>query len=103
MKFPATLLGLAIAAVSVSACSDNAQQESSEAANAIGSDVERTGEEAAAATERTAEEAGAAADRAAERAGAAADRVGRDISEGADAAADATGRALENTGQAIRD
>lgn len=103
MKFPATILGLAIAAVSVSACSDNAKQESSDAANAIGSDIERAGDHAAAATNRTLNAAGAAADHATERAGAAADRVGQDISEGADAAADATGRTLENTGRAIRD
>ncbi len=110
MKLPATLASLALISVPIAACSEKAQQETSEAADAVGNDVEHAGDHAAQESREASREAGAAADRigddiqqGAREAGAAADRVGDDISRGADAAADRTGAALENTGRAIRD
>ena len=110
MKLPVTLAGLALIALPLAACSDNAQQESSEAADAIGDDMERTGDEAWQATQEATQDARSAADRlgddieqGARETGAAADRLGDDISRGADAAADRTGAALQNAGSELRD
>ena len=110
MKLSATIASLALITLPIAACSDNAQQETGEAADAIGDDFERAGDEAAQETREATQEAGAAADRlgddieqGAREAGAAADRVGDDIEEGADAAADRTGAAMEEAGRDLQD
>jgi len=91
-----TLLPLAaIAALGLAACSQNTQNETAQAADAIAADANATMSEAAgdveAATdgalssaENAADRAGAAIDRAGERADAAANRAGDRIEEGAD-------------------
>lgn len=92
MKIQSVIAPLALIALPLAACSEQAQQETSEAADAVGDDVARTGDEA---WEATQEAAGAARETARD--------VGQDISEGADAAADETGAALENAGERLRD
>jgi hypothetical protein len=82
MKFSTTFASLALITMPIVACSDQAQQESSEAADAVGQDIERAGQDAADATERAADDVGTAAS-----------RVGHDE----------TGAALENAGQRMQD
>ena len=81
----------AVATLGLAACSDNAQNETAEAAEAVGADVNATMGEAAADVEAATEGAIDSAENAADRAGAAiesgADRAGN--------AADAAGDELE--------
>ncbi|WP_375273192.1 entericidin EcnAB, partial [Sphingomonas sp.] len=59
-------LAFAIAAMPLAACSERAQEQTSQAADAIGDDVASAGARAANATERAADDVSAAADRAGE-------------------------------------
>ncbi|MBN3537373.1 hypothetical protein JYA61_11450 [Sphingomonas pseudosanguinis] len=112
------------AALSLTACSENAQQQTEQAADAIGSDVKATTQNAAddvqAATaralnsaENTMDRAGDKLDRAGDRAAAQADRAGDNldrnlnragdkIEQGADNARQATGNALVRAGEDVR-
>lgn len=92
MRISATFLSVLLLAGGVSACSDQAQQETEEAGEAVGSDIERGLNDAA--TE---------ADQAGDKAEAEANRLGDKIENAADDAADATGKALENAGRELRD
>jgi len=86
MKKAFILATTAAAALGLAACSDNAQQESAEAANAIAADTEATMGEAA-------DDLEAATDSALGSAEAGIDQAGQSIENGADA----TGRAIGNT------
>jgi hypothetical protein len=98
---------LAAAALGIAGCSQNAQNETAEAGNAIAADTAATTDNAVgdvdAATDRSLDRAGAAMDNAGADAEAGADRAGQSIANGADRAADATGEALQSAGNAIRD
>ncbi|GAA0667742.1 hypothetical protein GCM10009102_17280 [Sphingomonas insulae] len=105
-------------ALGAAACSQNAQNETAEAGNAIAADTEATTrnavsdvdaatDQAFGSAERSLDNAGeridAAADRTGDRLDAGADRAGAAISNGADRAADATGNALERAGRSLKD
>jgi hypothetical protein len=109
----------------LAACSNNAQDQTAQAANAIAADASATTENAVddvsaasdralGSAERSLDNAGAKldnatdnldvkADRAGDRIEAGADRAGASIANGADRAADATGNALTRAGNAIKD
>ncbi|MCC2979899.1 MULTISPECIES: hypothetical protein [unclassified Sphingomonas] len=106
MKFFAIAAGLATAAA-LGACSPKAQNETAEAANAVGSDVSATTENAVddvdAATDEALGSAEATLDNAGAKAERGADRAGNAISNSADRAADATGEALTDAGNSLKD
>lgn len=77
------------------ACSDNAQNESAEAANAVSTDVETTTDEAIGSID-------AATDNALADVEAAAENAGATLENGAEAAADATGNALIEAGEEVK-
>lgn len=105
MKFLATAATFATA-VALSACSPNAQKETSEAADAVGADISATTENAVNDVDRATDEALGSAeatlDNAGDRAEAGADRAGAAMERGADRAADATGNAMIDAGREIR-
>ena len=107
MKFFVTAGMALVAAAGLSACSQKAQNESAEAANAIGADASATTENAVGdvdtATDQALGSAAATMDNAGDSIAAGADRTGNAISNGADRAADATGAALKDAGNAIQD
>jgi ElaB/YqjD/DUF883 family membrane-anchored ribosome-binding protein len=99
------------AALSLAACSENAQQQTEQAADAIGSDVKATTQNASddveAATakalnsaENAMDKAGDKLDRAGDRAAAHADRAGENIDRGLDHAGDKIERGADNARQA---
>ena len=106
MKFFAIAAGLA-AAAALGACSPQAQNETSEAADAIGADISATTENAVndvdAATDQALGSAEASLDNAGARAERGAERTGAAISNSADRAADATGNAMVDAGNELRD
>lgn len=91
-------LGIAVSAASLSACSDKARNETQEAGNAIASDVRNAGNDAARAAEHVTDSANAAITHAGDRIDAAADKAEEKGKE----AKRATGRALENAGEALQ-
>ena len=91
------MAGLAVvAATGIAACSQNAQNESAEAGNAMAADTEAT-------TDNAVNDVDAATDQALGSAEAGLDNAGDAIARGADDAADATGNALVDAGNAVRD
>jgi len=94
MKFLAIATGLT-AAVALAACSPNAQDQSAEAANAIGADVSAT-------TGNAVDDVDAATDEALGSAEATIDNAGADLERGADDAAAATGEALTDAGNSLK-
>ncbi|WP_137899119.1 hypothetical protein [Sphingomonas sp. 2SG] len=100
-------------AVGLAACSQNAQNETADAANAIAADTEATTRNAVSdvdvatdrafgSAERHIDNAGDHLDNAAAHADDRLDRAGDAISNGADRAADATGNALERAGRSLK-
>jgi ABC-type glycerol-3-phosphate transport system substrate-binding protein len=83
------------ASLGVAACSETAQDESAEAANAVATDVETTTEEAVDSID-------AATDNALDATAAAADNAGDAVANGAAAAANATGDALIEAGEEVK-
>ncbi len=107
------LLPLAVAAFSVGACSQKAQNETGEAADAVAADVNSTvgeavddvqtaGERAFGAAENAADRAGDKIENATDRAGAAADRAGDRIDNATDRAQREAGQELEQTGREMQ-
>lgn len=92
MKKIAALSMISAAALGLAACSNNAQNEASEAANAVGSDIENT--------------AGAAVDtvdNALDGAGNAMDNAGEATENAAADATNATGNALTEAGNEVKE
>lgn len=101
------ITAVALAAiVSLGACSKNAQDQSMEAANAVGADVSATTSNAVsdvqAATDQALNGAGAAMDNAGDAVKNKADKAGDTLKQGADKARDAAGGALKDAGNAIQ-
>ncbi len=107
------LLPLAAAAFSVGACSQKAQNETGEAADAVAADVNATmgeavsdvktaGDRAFGAAENAADRAGDKIENATDRAGAAIDRGAAKIDAATDNAQRETGEALENAGRDLK-
>ena len=94
------------AAASLGACSKNAQDQSLEAANAVGADVSATASNAVgdvqAATDQALNGASAAMDNAGDAVKNKADKAGDTIKHGAEKARDAAGGALKDAGNAIQ-
>ncbi|MBR0553385.1 hypothetical protein [Stakelama marina] len=82
----------AAAALGLAACSDHAQNESAEAANAMAADTSATMSNAVGDLDAASDQAFGAAENAADQAGDA-------IENGADTAKTQTGQALENAGE----
>lgn len=103
---PAPLLALG-AALALAACSQNAQNESAEAGNALAADTEATTANAVTDVDAATDNALGSAEREADQAGAsienATDDAGAAIANGADAVADATGNTLSRAGAALKD
>lgn len=87
MRLSPVFVGVVLAAGALSACSENAQQQTQNAGNAIVADLTNA-----------ADDAEAAANRIGERTEHALNSAGRDV----DNATDATGRVLENAGRDLR-
>jgi hypothetical protein len=98
MRRSIIVLGIALGAASLSACSDKTRNETEEAGNAIASDIDNAGDNAANAAERATDSANAAIDRASNRIDAAANKAEQKAQD----AKRATGRALENAGEALQ-
>lgn len=94
MKRIATTFVLATAAA-LAACSPSAQNETAEAGNAIGADVSAT-------TENAINDVDAATDDALGSAEATMDNAGESIENGTDRAAEATGEALTDAGNSLK-
>ena len=87
-SFSPALAGFALlAAAGLSACSENAQQQSQNAGNAIVADVSNAADDVEAAANRLGERT---------------EHVLNNAGQAADNAADATGRVLENAGRDLR-
>ena len=107
MKLRSSLPLAIAAAIALSACSQNARDQSAQAGNAIAADVSAT-------TDNTAVDMGSAGiavtngtadtlSNTGENIEATADKLGSAISNGADKAADATGNVLEQAGKKLKD
>ena len=92
------VLGLAVSAACLSACSDKARNETEQAGNAIASDIDNASDNASNAAQRATDTANAALDRASDRLDTAANRA----EQKADEAKQRAGRALENAGEALQ-
>ncbi|MCW6530620.1 MULTISPECIES: hypothetical protein [Sphingomonas] len=106
MKRIAITAVAAAALISLGACSKNAQDQSLEAANAVGADVSATASNAVgdvqAATDQALNGASAAMDNAGDAVKNKADKAGDTIKHGAEKARDAAGGALKDAGNAIQ-
>ncbi len=107
------LLPLAAAAFSIGACSQKAQNETGEAADAVAADVNATmgeavtdvktaGDRAFGAAENAADRAGDKIENATDRAGAAIDRGAAKVDAATQNAQRETGEALENAGRDLK-
>lgn len=91
MKKIAAVSMLAAAALGLAACSDKAQNEAAEAANAVGTDIENTADAAVDTV-----------DNALDGAGNAMDNAGEATENAAEGAANATGNALTEAGNEVK-
>ncbi len=98
MRRSIIILGIAASTACLSACSDRARNETEEAGNAIASDIDNASDKAANAAQHATDSANAVIDRAGDRIDAAANKAEQ---KGEDAKR-ATGRALENAGEALQ-